>query len=657
MNLPPYGDQFRRVDSFFSTLKVKPTDTPSMKLDVSAGGFWLNSKTFVEFKGGLTPDFTAPTADSKWCLLVLNHSGNLRIVDGAQSTSPQFPNCPENCFPLTGVFLGRTDTAIKDSMIFDIRGIFTTGVLDHNALNNREFPDCHTVDSITDLRDILDNLPTNDDIRNAMMYKADHDGTIAQEFILNKDQMGTPVSDVSIIVERGSAPNVFFRWNEGLRCWEYTNDGSATIQLTNIGPSILFPPATYSTIGGIMVGDRLSIDSVGNLGADLQSEENFTAFYKTKLDGIAEQANKYVHPTKHQASEINQELNLRFMTDAERLKLTAIEENANKYIHPISHSPNVILEDAMHRFTTDTDKAKLDGIEEGANRYEHPTTHLPSIIVEDQYHRWFTDVEKLKLANIAENANNYVHPAQHEAIMIVTDELHRFVTETEKSTWNGKPDFADIDARIDAIIGLAPEALDTLGEISTALGEDPDFAATMTTALSGKVDKVAGKQLSTEDYTTLEKDKLSLIEDNANFYVHPAEHPASMVVEDAARRFVTDLEKTKLENVPTNIIDVLNNKVDVEVGKGLSTEDFTTLEKTKLSTLENYVHPVNHPPSIILEDATHRFVTDTEKVTWNDKDKYSPANGSMWATAPTTVGQAIDALASAVYALRGNVAI
>ena len=657
MNLPPYGDQFRRAGAFLSTLKVQPTDTPSMKLNVSAGGFWLNSKKFVEFKGGLTPDFTAPTADSKWCLLVLNHAGSLRIVDGIQSTSPQFPDCPENCFPMTGIFLGRNDTAIKESMIFDIRGIFSTSVLDHNALNNKELPDCHTIDSITNLREFLNNLPTNDDVRNAMLYKADHDGTISSTFTLNKDQLGTPTSDVSIIVERGSEPDVFFRWNEGLRCWEYTNDGSATIQLTNVGPSILFPPATSTTIGGIMVGDRLTIDSTGILDANLQSDENFTIGYKTKLDGIEANANKYIHPSKHMASEINQELNLRFMTDAERLKLTSVAENANYYIHPISHDPVIIVQDASHRFMTDIERNKLAGIADAANKYEHPATHLPSIIVEDQYHRWMTDVEKIKLAGIAENANNYVHPAQHPATMIISDDLHRFVSDTEKATWNGKPEFADIDNRIDAIIGIAPTALDTLSEIATALNNDPDFAATMTTALSNKVDKVVGKGLSTNDFTTLDKDKLAGIETNANFYVHPAQHPASIIVEDASRRFVTDLEKTKLENVPTNISDVLNNKVDKVVGMGLSTNDYTTTEKDKLASLVNYIHPITHAPSIIVQDATNRFVTDAEKLTWNNKDKYTPANSLQWAVIPTTVGQALDRLASAVYALKGNVAI
>lgn len=63
----------------------------------------------------------------------------------------------------------------------------------------------------------------------------------------------------------------------------------------------------------------------------------------------------------------------------------------------------------------------------------------------------------------------------------------------------------------------------------------------------------------------------------------------------------------------------LDNKVDKEDGKGLSTNDYTTSEKNKLARLVNYTHPTYHTAGIIQEDTTHRFVTDTEKNTWNSK--------------------------------------
>lgn len=45
---------------------------------------------------------------------------------------------------------------------------------------------------------------------------------------------------------------------------------------------------------------------------------------------------------------------------------------------------------------------------------------------------------------------------------------------------------AQVDARIQAVVGAAPVALDTLTELAEALGNDPDFAATMTAELGKK---------------------------------------------------------------------------------------------------------------------------------------------------------------------------
>lgn len=59
-----------------------------------------------------------------------------------------------------------------------------------------------------------------------------------------------------------------------------------------------------------------------------------------------------------------------------------------------------------------------------------------------------------------------------------------------------------------------------------------------------KVDKVDGKGLSANDYTTTEKNKLAGIATGANNYVHPTTHDASIITESATKRFVTDVEKS-----------------------------------------------------------------------------------------------------------------
>ena len=58
-----------------------------------------------------------------------------------------------------------------------------------------------------------------------------------------------------------------------------------------------------------------------------------------------------------------------------------------------------------------------------------------------------------------------------------------------------------VDDKIAGLVNSAPETLDTLNELATALGNDANFATTMTTTLGNKVDKVDGKALSTNDLT------------------------------------------------------------------------------------------------------------------------------------------------------------
>ena len=58
-----------------------------------------------------------------------------------------------------------------------------------------------------------------------------------------------------------------------------------------------------------------------------------------------------------------------------------------------------------------------------------------------------------------------------------------------------------VDGKVAEIVNSAPETLDTLNELATALGNDPNFATTVSTQIGGKVDKVTGKGLSTNDLT------------------------------------------------------------------------------------------------------------------------------------------------------------
>lgn len=67
---------------------------------------------------------------------------------------------------------------------------------------------------------------------------------------------------------------------------------------------------------------------------------------------------------------------------------------------------------------------------------------------------------------------------------------------------------AFVDAAVSALIAAAPGALDTLDELAAALGDDANFASTMTTALAGKAAKASNLSDLTAKYTA--KDNISV---------------------------------------------------------------------------------------------------------------------------------------------------
>ena len=56
----------------------------------------------------------------------------------------------------------------------------------------------------------------------------------------------------------------------------------------------------------------------------------------------------------------------------------------------------------------------------------------------------------------------------------------------ENGTWRSLATDANVTTEVAALVDSAPATLDTLNELAAALGDDPNFATTMTTSLAGK---------------------------------------------------------------------------------------------------------------------------------------------------------------------------
>lgn len=101
-----------------------------------------------------------------------------------------------------------------------------------------------------------------------------------------------------------------------------------------------------------------------------------------------------------------------------------------------------------------------------------------------------------------------------------------------------------------------------------------------------KVDKVEGKGLSTKDYTEAEKTKLKDIEEKAN----KTEIINDLTTGGADKALSAEQGKELKRQIDTKAKELttsIDTKVDAVQGKGLSTNDFTTAEQTKLKGIED----------------------------------------------------------------------
>ncbi len=138
-------------------------------------------------------------------------------------------------------------------------------------------------------------------------------------------------------------------------------------------------------------------------------------------------------------------------------------------------------------------------------------------------------------------------------------------------------------------------------------------------ALDNKVDKVSGKGLSANDFTSELKTKLENLEScDCNAINEALSNKVDKVSGKglSANDFTSEL-KTKLENLESCDCDAinaaLNNKVDKVSGKGLSTNDFTDVYKQKLDNCNPICIDNNGNASISGNFTANNFVLSSDR--------------------------------------------
>lgn len=129
-------------------------------------------------------------------------------------------------------------------------------------------------------------------------------------------------------------------------------------------------------------------------------------------------------------------------------------------------------------------------------------------ILEQNLDNHLTDDNAHGLGNVdnTSDMDKPVSTAQQEAINNALTEAKDYTNQIKSDIMGGLPD----------------ETLDTITELGEKLKDESDALNVLVDSLGNKVDKVDGKHLSTNDYSTEEKTKLTGIEENANNYILPS---------------------------------------------------------------------------------------------------------------------------------------
>lgn len=195
----------------------------------------------------------------------------------------------------------------------------------------------------------------------------------------------------------------------------------------------------------------------------------------------------------------------------------------------------------------------------------------------------YTSEEKIKLAGL----ENYVDTEVKGSINELSSKVDSNLSESKN--------YADekVGALRAELYGVSDDkVINTITEIANALEENEDVVDSLTASIANKVDKDGNKVLSTNDYTTTEKNKLANIESGANrtVVIDNLSNISVAPVQSKVLAAAFDATNTSVSNLSSRVTNLESNKVDKSTkinGKNL-TEDITlTKSDVDLSNVDN----------------------------------------------------------------------
>lgn len=373
---------------------------------------------------------------------------------------------------------------------------------------------------------------------------------------------------------------------------------------------------------------------------------------KTKLDGVEKGAQKNVAPTKT----VIDELGVNASTVNDLTVETAVPKDA--LFTDTVYDDNDVREQLGEKVAkvagkglstndfTDDAEAKLTGIEEGAE--VNVVTSVAGKEGDVTLNK--SDVGLGSVDNTSDT-DKPVSAAQQSALDekvsvsdIVDDLVSGLVTDKPLSAAQGAVLKGHID-NINALLSSDDTTLDELQELVDYIKVNRDSfenlgvsnIAGLQSALDGKVDKVAGKGLSTEDFTSSEKQKLSGVESGAQVNVatnlsiggsgntrHVNSSTGSNVTLPLAstsnaglmstgdKTKLDDVEKGAQKNIPVTKVSVDALDVDAATVNGLTVETAVPTGAVFTDTVYDDADLVSQVEGKVAKSAINNTLTSVE---------------------------------------------
>ena len=188
------------------------------------------------------------------------------------------------------------------------------------------------------------------------------------------------------------------------------------------------------------------------------------------------------------------------------------------------------------------------------------------------------------------------------------------------------------NTKISELVDGAPEAMDTLKELADAIAQNSDIMSALQSAIGNKANEaeLSGHISDTNNPHTVTKEQLGLENvDNTS----DIDKPISTAIQEALN------DKAPLNHASTGTtygVGDATNYGHLKLSDSVSSSNSTSngcaatpkatktaydkaVEAYELANQNQYTHPSTHPASMIVQDSTHRFVSDDETSDWDNK--------------------------------------